>query len=173
MPATPKPHLAGSRSGMTNGKAASTRAIEGKSRGRTAQPVGNVVREGTPRGTSPTVSVGTRMTNENLPAAPRAVCHSSKEVTIIPGVVWEFRGDDAVVELTSEGQVHRRLMAAGALKRAGIDEEGQAFELRITEIAPDPPARWEVEVRNTTPPGQLAPRQLRPNADFSKFKRRG
>jgi hypothetical protein len=96
----------------------------------------------------------------------------SKEVTIIPGVVWEFRGDDAVVELTSEGQVHRRLMAAGALKRAGIDEEGQVFELHITEIAPSSPARWEVEVRSTTPPGQLAPHQLCPNADFSKFKRR-
>jgi hypothetical protein len=96
----------------------------------------------------------------------------SKEVTIIPGVVWEFRGDDAVVELTSQGQVHRRFMAAGALKRAGINEEGQVFELRITELAPSSPARWEVEVRSTTPPGELAPRQLRPNADFSRFKRR-
>ena len=96
----------------------------------------------------------------------------SNEVTIIPGVVWEFRGDEAVVELKSEGQLHRRLMAASALKRAGVDEEGQVFELRIAEIGAGLPARWEVEVRNTTPPGQLAPHQLRPNADFSKFKRR-
>jgi len=58
----------------------------------------------------------------------------NKQVEVLVGVVHEFVGDDAFVDLTAGGVIERRIMSRQYLIESGVRYEGQAFEVRRSNI---------------------------------------
>ena len=93
------------------------------------------------------------------------------ERTVIEGVVDEFRDDEAVVILDIDGQDVTRFMDAEDLRKSGVANEGQSFELHGEEgVRDNVPSltTWIVALSGPTVGDR---EEIFPDLDVSKFRR--